>query len=521
MQASGDGAVSCVGNGTTWTHPITVWRGQTFQAEAAAPAVTRSSGTALYSCKQCGGGQRVGYPNANTNVETVTFNGVNVAASGTGNLVVYYADADTDGSTRAFNVSVNGGPNQYRTFAAVGGDWNTPDSIQVSSVNIALNGFVAGNQNTVTFSSDGVRKSPNIDWIEVMAGVTGANDANLVGYWNFDEAQGSIIRDASGKAADGTLYGSTQWSSDVPPNIDFGNTTSLGFSGYGSTTYVEIGTAKLPATNAPQTVSAWIKLNGTSGQPYIVSMWDGTSQSGVSLGINGGQLAAWKWGPSNLVSTAPPSLNVWHHVAYTFDGTTHKLYVDGVLASTSTTAPNAHAVTRAQLGAYNGGSSFNGLLDDIRIYNAALSATAVANLAAGNASDGVVPVTPAQLPLTGATASSNYGSAYDQHYLIDGSMTTRWSSNFNDNEWIYVDLGSVKTVTEVKLSWEAAYGKNYTIDVSNDHVTWTTIKTVTGGDGGTDDLTGLSGTGRYVRMHGSLRGISAGYSIYEMNVFGY
>ena len=35
MQSTGDGAVSCVGNGTTWTHPITVWRGQTFQAEAA------------------------------------------------------------------------------------------------------------------------------------------------------------------------------------------------------------------------------------------------------------------------------------------------------------------------------------------------------------------------------------------------------------------------------------------------------------------------------------------------------
>ena len=79
----------------------------------------------------------------------------------------------------------------------------------------------------------------------------------------------------------------------------------------------------------------------------------------------------------------------------------------------------------------------------------------------------------------------------------------------------------MKTVTEVKINWEAAYGKNYTIDVSNDHVNWTTIKTVTGGDGGTDDLTGLSGTGRYVRMHGSLRGISAGYSIYEMNVYGY
>ena len=58
-------------------------------------------------------------------------------------------------------------------------------------------------------------------------------------------------------------------------------------------------------------------------------------------------------------------------------------------------------------------------------------------------------------------------------------------------------------------------------DVSNDHVNWTTIKTVTGGHGGTDDLTGLSGRGRYARMHGSRRGISAGHSLYEMNVYVY
>ena len=101
-------------------------------------------------------------------------------------------------------------------------------------------------------------------------------------------------------------------------------------------------------------------------------------------------------------------------------------------------------------------------------------------------------------------------------------MTTRWSSTNTENEWIYVDPGSVKTVTEVKLSWEAAYGKDCTIDVSNDHVNWTTIKTVTNGDGGTDDLTGLSGTDRYVRTHGSLRGLTrCGFSLYEMNAFGY
>jgi len=223
-----------------------------------------------------------------------------------------------------------------------------------------------------------------------------------------------------------------------------------------------------------------------------------------------------------MVSTStPPSTGVWHHVAYTYDGTTHKLYLDGAVVSTSTAAPNAHAVTRAQLGAYNSGSSFNGLLDDIRIYNAPLTATQVATLAAGNASDGASQSASAQLTRVSATSSSNEAANPNPQSTIDGNMSSRWASGATDNEWLYVDLGSVKTVTEVKINWESAYGKNYTIDVSNDHVNWTTIKTVTNGDGGTDDWTGLSGSGRYVRMHGSLRGTGNGYSIWEMNVYGY
>ena len=50
---------------------------------------------------------------------------------------------------------------------------------------------------------------------------------------------------------------------------------------------------------------------------------------------------------------------------------------------------------------------------------------------------------------------------------------------------------------------------------------WTTIYSTTTGLGGVQDLTGLSGTGRYVRMYGTVRGLPAyGYSLYELEVFG-
>ncbi|RZK98469.1 MAG: T9SS type A sorting domain-containing protein, partial [Hymenobacter sp.] len=109
----------------------------------------------------------------------------------------------------------------------------------------------------------------------------------------------------------------------------------------------------------------------------------------------------------------------------------------------------------------------------------------------------------------------------------DGDHTTRWSSQFSDPQYIYVDLGSVQTVDRVRLTWETAYGKNFTIDVSNDATTWTTVKTVVNNSPVTannlyvNEYERLNATGRYVRMYGTARATGYGYSIFELEVFGY
>jgi endoglucanase Acf2 len=114
-------------------------------------------------------------------------------------------------------------------------------------------------------------------------------------------------------------------------------------------------------------------------------------------------------------------------------------------------------------------------------------------------------------------ASSVENSGTPAANANDGSLNTRWSSGFTDSEWITVDLGTVKTISEVTLHWEAAYGKNYQIQASNDGNAWATIYTKTGGVGGVDDLP-VSASGRYVRMQGVLRGTSYGYSLWEFEV---
>jgi hypothetical protein len=119
-----------------------------------------------------------------------------------------------------------------------------------------------------------------------------------------------------------------------------------------------------------------------------------------------------------------------------------------------------------------------------------------------------------------AVASSVQSSSYPASAAVDGSLSTRWSSSFSDPQWLYVDLGATYNINEVLLNWETAYGKSYQIQVSTNAVNWTTIYSTTTGTGGVNTLTGLSVTGRYVRMYGTVRGTRWGYSLWKMSVYG-
>lgn len=104
-------------------------------------------------------------------------------------------------------------------------------------------------------------------------------------------------------------------------------------------------------------------------------------------------------------------------------------------------------------------------------------------------------------------------------YAVDGNPSTRWSSAYSDPQWIYVDLGSVQIIGQIRLSWETAYGKSYHIDVSNDASTWTTVYTQSNGNGGREILNFAPVAARYVRMYGTQRGTIWGYSLWEMEIY--
>lgn len=119
-----------------------------------------------------------------------------------------------------------------------------------------------------------------------------------------------------------------------------------------------------------------------------------------------------------------------------------------------------------------------------------------------------------------ATASSIEGSGFEAGLAVDGDTGTRWASLEGvDPQWIRIDLGAAHDISRVQLDWEDAYGKAYRIQTSNDGTNWTDIYSTSTGNGAVDDLT-VTGTGRYIRMHGTARGTAYGYSLWEFEVYG-
>ncbi|ATB31954.1 glycosyl hydrolase [Melittangium boletus] len=103
---------------------------------------------------------------------------------------------------------------------------------------------------------------------------------------------------------------------------------------------------------------------------------------------------------------------------------------------------------------------------------------------------------------------------------VDGNASTRWSSRAADDEWISIDLGSVRTIGRVLLNWEAAAGRVFDVQVSSDGAQWTTVYRELRGAGGKQDIP-LYASGRHIRMKGYGRATGYGYSLFEFEVYDY
>ena len=183
-------------------------------------------------------------------------------------------------------------------------------------------------------------------------------------------AQKSPGSDGSMPARDGLSF-------DIPP-ID-GSAAGYALSFDGDNEYATAGDAGFGFVGGPQTLEMWINYAAPSGtQDFLVLRTD--FQSGVQVGIHDGALAAWRVYTDRVLVQAPttPPAGTWHHVAYSYDGTTHLLYVDGAEVDSETVPADDRTPTSAWLGTDGSGNLFKGLMDEVRVWSLTRTAAQVA-----------------------------------------------------------------------------------------------------------------------------------------------
>ncbi|OUJ66844.1 LamG-like jellyroll fold domain-containing protein, partial [Hymenobacter crusticola] len=162
---------------------------------------------------------------------------------------------------------------------------------------------------------------------------------------------------------------------DVNPNA--ATNPSLAFNG--STQYVEGTHALLPSGNAARTLEAWVYPTAANSNGVIFNYGTPTTNLRSGLIMSNGNL--YYVGEYNdLRGNIPLSPNAWHHVAATYDGTTLRLYVDGVLDVATNPAPfNTTGTTWriAQRAAPQSGEFLTGRLDEVRVWSRALLAAEI------------------------------------------------------------------------------------------------------------------------------------------------
>lgn len=217
--------------------------------------------------------------------------------------------------------------------------------------------------------------------------MTSVEHAALVAHWTFDEFDGPVL-DNSGNGFNGTILGT----------VTRGQTGRIGgaysFAGAGWVDF-GVGTVTTKITNFPISISYWIRSTAKTTTECAVWMGKrGSTTQYLQTGMkNGNANAAYRntdfdnavaWKDNG--ATATEGDGAWHHIAAVYpDTTVRHVYVDGVLADSTTFAQAYFTGTnQAAVGNNNRNSTltdpFDGLIDDVRIYNHALRAAEILEL---------------------------------------------------------------------------------------------------------------------------------------------
>ena len=116
----------------------------------------------------------------------------------------------------------------------------------------------------------------------------------------------------------------------------------------------------------------------------------------------------------------------------------------------------------------------------------------------------------------GSSATASSGNAA---LAIDGDNGTRWESAQTDDETWTLDMGQARTFSRIKINWEGAYAKEFTLSISNDGESWSNLYTETNlTQAGWQTIDVDETTARYIQYHGTKRATGYGQSFWEFQV---
>ena len=254
-----------------------------------------------------------------------------------------------------------------------------------------------------------------------LAVCAGAQDPDLLGWWKFDDGTGTIAADSSGKGNDGTFVGDPEWVAGK-----FGS--GLLFDGQGGE---RVSLGNLDVASGAITITCWFKANtlDTPGQdPRMVSkafggagndhIWLLSSARGggekrlrFRLKTNDGSDTTTLVGGQGAGDRVLP-VGEWTHATATWEGTTMRVYVNGIetgstdRGGTSVTVDPAvgAAIGNQPVGAEN--RPFDGVIDDVRIYARALTVAEIEEVMAGPPA----PLAAGPSPADGATLEQGWAN---------------------------------------------------------------------------------------------------------------
>ena len=256
-------------------------------------------------------------------------------------------------------------------FKAGSANVGAPDTSAPYSVSWDTTAVANGNHNLTAVARDAAGNTVTSSPVQMTVSNGGtAPPSGLVGAWSFDEGNGTVVEDRSGAGNDGTVSGAS-WTTAGRHG------GALDFDGVDD--WVTVADAPSLDLTGPMTLQAWVK-------PDTLGTWDSIvmkeapgdlsyalyATSSSTSRVPGGWLGSSSvWGPWLLPTTA------WSHVTFTYDGAVLRLYLNGVLglssARTKTVVPSSDPLRIGGSGEWLD-EFFDGKIDDVRIYNRALSA---------------------------------------------------------------------------------------------------------------------------------------------------